>query len=112
MSALLKTNHTISSHYWMLWIAPTRGEINKIRALPLHEQQRVLMLHPKTSSQLYAALEAAIVSDLYQSVTLDRSLIPVQQHRLLEITAMQHKTHVNWLNKRRLLNSASQLSLI
>ena len=112
MNALLKNDTDISSHYWMLWIAPSSAEMSKIKALPDDQQQKVLMLHPKNPEQLYTALEAAINSDLYQSITLNRSLMPVHQHRLLELAALKHHTHINWLSQGSRLNSASQLSLI
>ncbi|GAA6133320.1 hypothetical protein NBRC116188_01090 [Oceaniserpentilla sp. 4NH20-0058] len=112
MSALLKNNTSLSNHYWMLWIAPSISERQKIKNLPLDQQQKVLMLHPKNNTQVCDALKTAIISGLYQSITLDRSIIPSQQQRMLEVIAMRHQTHINWLNSQSKLNSASQLSLI
>lgn len=112
MSALLKDNTNLSNHYWMLWIAPSASERQKIKNLPLDQQQKVLMLHPKNNAQVCDALKTAITSGLYQSITLDRSVIPHLQHQMLELIAMRHQTHINWLNTQSKLNSASQLSLI
>ena len=112
MNAILKEEQPLSNHYWMLWIAPSQSEMLKIKALPQEQQQRVLMLHPKNATQLCSALETAITSELYQSITLDRSLIPTNQHQLIEILGLKYQTHINWLNRYTSFNKAHQLSLI
>ncbi len=112
MSALLQMESEISQHHWMLWISPSKEQIKQIKQLPLSEQQRVLMLHPKKPEQICRAIELAITSGNYQSITLERNMIPAQQQPMLELLAIRNQTHINWLGRRNQLNSASQLSLI
>ncbi len=112
MSALLQMKSEISQHHWMLWISPSKEQIKQIKQLPLSEQQRVLMLHPKKPEQICHAIELAITSGNYQSITLERNMIPAQQQPMLELLAIRNQTHINWLGRRNQLNSASQLSLI
>ena len=112
MNALLKSDTQPSNHYWMLWISPNASQIQQIKRLPADEQQRVLMLHPKKPEQLCSALEMAITSGNYLSITLDRDIIPTRQQQTLELLALRNHTHINWLTRRPALNSASQLTLI
>ena len=112
MNALLKPFDTLSNHYWMLWISPTSEQIKQIKRLPLEERQRVLMLHPKRSEQLCAALELAISSGYYHSITLNREIIPSNQQQTLELLAWRNQTHINWISHRQNMNSACQLTLI
>lgn len=112
MSALLQMETEISQHHWMLWISPTKDQIKQIKQLPHSDQQRVLMLHPKKPEQLCNALELAITSGNYQSITLEREIIPTHQQPMLELLAIRNQTHINWLGRRNQMNSASQLTLI
>ncbi|MGR6873843.1 hypothetical protein ACU6U9_16370 [Pseudomonas sp. HK3] len=112
MNALLKSQSLPSSHYWMLWISPSPIQIKQIKQLSLEEQQRVLMLHPKKPEQLCKALEIAITSGNYLSITLDREIIPVKQHQTLELLALRNHTLINWISHRPQMNSACQLTLI
>lgn len=112
MNALLKNESGMSSHYWMMWIAPSPEEKRQIKTLPPEQKQRVLMLHPKNASQIVNALQTAITSGLYHSITLDKALIPNHQHQFIEMMAMKYCTHINWLKKAPVMNSACQMSLI
>lgn len=112
MNALLKSDTQPSNHYWMLWISPNASQIQQIKRLPATEQQRVLMLHPKKPEQLCSALEMAITSGNYLSITLERDIIPTKQQQILELLAIRNHTHINWLTRRPAMNSASQLTLI
>jgi len=112
MSALLKSQTEQALHYWMLWIAPNALQTQQIKKLPASEKQRVLMLHPKNLEQLTGAIEVAIVSDLYQMITLPRALLSAGQQQKLELLAIRHHTVLTWLGVSKRLNSASQLTLI
>ncbi|WP_283786537.1 hypothetical protein QNI23_008875 [Bermanella sp. WJH001] len=112
MNALLKSDTQPSNHYWMLWISPNASQMQQIKQLSTDEQQRVLMLHPKKPEQLCNALEIAITSGNYLSITLDRAIIPARQQQTLELLALRNHTHINWLTRRPAMNSASQLTLI
>ncbi len=112
MNALLQAQVEPSNHYWMLWISPSHEQIKQIKQLPQHEQQRVLMLHPKKIDQLCHALELAIRTGNYASITLNRETMPSQQEATLELLALRNNTHINWIAKRPSLNSACQLTLI
>ncbi len=112
MSALLKNQTDQAMHYWMLWVAPNALQTKQIKDLPSNQKQRVLMLHPKNLGQLAQALEVAILSDLYQMITLPRSLLPPLQQQKLELLAIRHNTGLTWIGSSKQLNSASQLSLI
>jgi hypothetical protein len=112
MNALLKPHTEISSHYWMRWGSPSPIQIKKIKQLPMEEQQRVLMLHSKSSQQLCKALEIAITSGNYLSITLNRDSIPLKQHLIIELLALRNHTHINWITRRANMNSACQLTLI
>lgn len=112
MNALLQTQVEPSSHYWMLWISPNHTQIKQIKQLPQHEQQRVLMLHPKKIDQLCHALEQAITTGNYASITLNREIMPSKQEAALEVLALRNNTHINWITQRSSMNSACQLTLI
>ena len=112
MNALLKSQDEPSRHYWMLWISPNPSQIKQIKQLPIKEQQRVLMLHPKKPAHLVKALEMAITTGNYSSITLDRDVIPKQQQTFLELLALRNHTHINWITQRPVMNSACQLTLI
>lgn len=112
MSALLKSQTQLSNHYWMLWISPSPTQIKQIKQLPLEEQQRVLMLHPKKTEHICKALEIAITSGNYLSITLDRDILASKQHQSLELLALRNRTHINWITSRPAMNSACQLTLI
>jgi len=112
MNALLKAQTDISHHYWMLWVSPSPSQVKKIKQLPIEEQQRVLMLHSKNPEQLCKALEIAITSGHYLSITLNRDSVPTSHHITLELLAMKNHTHINWITRRSSMNSACQLTLI
>ncbi|MEY8247082.1 MAG: hypothetical protein RPR98_05500 [Bermanella sp.] len=112
MSAQLKSQTSQDLHYWMLWIAPNALQTQLIKKRPLSDRQRVLMLHPKDLQQLSRALEVAIVSDLYQIITLPRALLSSDQQHKLATLAVRHHTVLSWLGSPPRLNSARQLTLI
>ncbi len=112
MTALLKDQGKQELHYWMLWVAPNKEQTLHIKKLPASQRQRVLMLHPKDIDQLVGALEIAILSDLYQAITLPCNILPGSQQDKLKILAIRHNTILSWVNTAKPLNSASQLRLI
>ena len=113
MNALFNHYQEPSDHYWMLWVAPTAEQKQNLTKLSVSERQRCLMLHPKNNSQLLTALETAITSGLYQSITLPKHLISEHQGKQLELQAIRHNTHLVWLkDEQPSLNSASQLRLL
>lgn len=113
MSALLNHYKEPNDHYWMLWVAPTPLQKQQLSKLCTQDRQRCLMLHPKNNSQLVTALETAITSGLYQTITLPKHLINEHQSKQLELLAIRHNTHFAWVqNEQPSLNSASQLRLL
>lgn len=113
MSALLNLYKEPSDHYWMLWVAPTATQKQSLAKLPIQDRQRCLMLHPKNNNQLITALETAVTSGLYQTITLPKLLINEHQGKQLELLAIRHNTHLAWVkDKQPSLNSASQLRLL
>ena len=113
MSALLNHYKEPNDHYWMLWVAPTGKQKQMLSKLPAAERQRCLMLHPKNNNQLMAALETAVTSNLYQTITLPKQLISEHQCKQLELLAIRHNTHLAWVKgEQSSLNSASQLTLL
>jgi len=113
MSALLKHYKEPSDHYWMLWVAPTASQKQSLSKLSTQDRQRCLMLHPKNNNHLMTALETAVISGLYQTITLPKHIINQHQGKQLEIMAIRHNTHLVWVKDQQpTLNSASQLRLL
>ena len=112
MSAVFKQENNHALHHWMLWVAPTSDQTKKIRKLPEFQKQKVLMLHPKKTNQVFSALQLAIHSQLYQCITISKSLLSAQEQQSLKVLAVRNNTLLTLLNPQRNLNSASQLSLI
>ncbi len=112
MSALLKSDTEQALHYWMLWVAPDAKQTQAIKKLPVSQQERVLMLHPKNLAHITKAIEVAILSNLYQMITLPRAILSRVQQQGLELLALQNSTIISWVGSSKQLNSASQLTLI
>ena len=112
MSALAHTLKPQEQHHWMLWVAPTRRQTQEIKALPESKRERVLMLHPRNMDSLGRALETAISSDLYQAITLPKSLLGQSQQRSLELMAIRNNTALTWVGNTPYLTQAHQLTLI
>ncbi|MEH6344477.1 MAG: hypothetical protein V7785_05285 [Bermanella sp.] len=112
MSALFKQQTEQALHHWMLWVAPTSDQTNKIRSLSKLQKEKVLMLHPKKANQVYSALQLAIHSQLYQCITISKGLLSTQEQHNLKVQAVRNNTVLTLLNPQKNLNSASQLSLI
>ncbi len=112
MSALLKSETEQALHYWMLWVAPDASQTRAIKKLPASQQSRVLMLHPKNMAHITKAIEVAILSNLYQMITLPRAILSRVQQQGLELLALQNSTIISWVGNSKQLNSASQLTLI
>jgi hypothetical protein len=112
MSALLKSHTEQALHYWMLWVAPNATQTQAIKRLPANQQSRVLMLHPKNMGHITKAVEVAILSNLYQMITLPKALLNTCQQHHLEQLAIQNNTIISWVDNSKQLNSASQLTLI
>ncbi len=112
MSALLKSHTEQALHYWMLWVAPDATQTQAIKKLPASQKDRVLMLHPKNMGHITKAIEVAILSNLYQMITLPRAILSRVQQQALELLALQNSTIISWVGSSKQLNSASQLTLI
>ncbi len=112
MNALAHKHNSQEQHHWMLWVAPTKRQTQEIKALPKNKRERVLMMHPRNLDSLGQALETAISSDLYQTITLPKSLLGQRQQRSLELMAIRNNTALTWVGSTSQLNKAQQLTLI
>lgn len=110
MNALTQ-NIDQNQHHWILWVAPTAEQKAQMSNLSDYDKSRSLMLHPKNPESLTTALETALSSKLYQTITLPKAMVSPHEQKRLELLAIRNQTHLAWTQQKR-LNRASQLSLL
>jgi len=104
--------HNLNEHYWKLLVSLGGLTKNQLQHESDYDRSRTLILHLRHKECFFSAIEQAITSNYYEEISLPSDGLSAKDRGILQLKAIRHSTRLHWTDKKKSLNSASQLSLI